>query len=97
MAKFDYKPGWTYVRERKIPPSRCQPGSYRTKRLSAKGAKDVLGVFCCPRGTRLIAGRRGCFRGGKRVARPKLQALRHGRAKFCRRKPRVCKRIGARR
>ena len=43
-------PSAKFCRERQFPPSKCQPGSFRTKAL-AKGRK---GVFCRPKGQKTL-------------------------------------------
>ena len=77
--KYEWKPGWKQIRERLMEPQFCERGQYRTKVLST--AKDVQGVMCCPKDTKLSAGK-GCRRDGKITGSMRLQALRHGVSKF---------------
>ena len=77
--KFEWKPGWKQVRERLMEPAFCARGEYRTKTFSTP--KDVQGVLCCLRGTKLASGR-GCRRDGEAAGSMRLQALRHGVEKF---------------
>jgi hypothetical protein len=83
--KFEWKPSWTEIKERIVPPSKCQPGQYRRDQVSK--AKGVDAIYCCPKGTVFDPKKRGCFKGGKRKARPILQALRHKVDKFKKRYP----------
>lgn len=89
--KFEWKEGWTEVKERRKPPSACSSGNYKRGVISKK--KDISGVFCCPRGTKLKKGKRGCYRGNKKVGTIELQALRHGVPKFKKNHPRIWKKL----
>jgi len=81
--KFEWKPGWTEVKERVMPPSSCNPAQYRRGKI--KGGVDA--VFCCPKGTVFDKRKKGCLRKGKVAGKPKLQALRHKVSSFKKRHP----------
>lgn len=91
--KFEWKPGWDFVKERRVPPTRCAPAQYRTSTLSQE--KGVLGVFCCPKGTRFSPGKQGCVRAGRKARKPILQALRHPTEAFAKDHPRAWKKLVA--
>jgi hypothetical protein len=81
--KFEWKPSWNEVRERKVAPTRCNPGQYRRDKIKA----GVDAIYCCPKGTVFDPKKRGCYRGGKKTKRPILQALRHKLPQFKKRHP----------
>jgi len=89
--KFEWKPGWKEVKERRKEPSSCSSGNYKRGPVSKK--KDVAGVFCCPKGTKLKKGKRGCFRGNKKVGSMQLQALRHKVGAFKKNHPDIWSRL----
>jgi hypothetical protein len=89
MRKFEWKPGWTEVKERKLPPSSCNPSQY--KRGKIKGGVDA--IYCCPKGTVFDEKKSGCYRAGKKAGKPKLQALRHRLPSFKKRHPTIWKKL----
>ena len=87
--KFEWKPSWTEVRERKMAPTSCNPAQYRRDRIK----KGVDAIYGCPKGTVFDEEKRGCFRKGKRAGKPKLQALRHKVSEFKKRHPVAWKKL----
>jgi hypothetical protein len=82
--KYEFKPGWKFVRERLKPPSVCAKSSYRTitsKNTGRRGPpKGVQVISCCPKGYKRDKNNR-CVRRGK--TKPAItQALRHTVARF---------------
>jgi hypothetical protein len=91
--KWEWKPTWKYVRERIVEPTACEKGQYRTKRFSPVEKKDVYGVLCCPKGTKLKPNNQGCFRGRTRVGSMMLQSMRHDITKFKKNHPDIWRKL----
>jgi hypothetical protein len=81
------------VRERLVEPKACAKGQYRTKRFSPVEKKNVYGVLCCPKGTKLKTAERGCFRGRKKVSPMMLQSMRHDVDKFKKNHPDIWRKL----
>jgi len=89
---FAWHSSWNYVRETLRKPTDCEPGEFRAIRKEKFApAKEVVGIICCPRGTRFGPGKIGCVdkKTGRRVATPVMQSLRHEVTKFKFRHPDV--------
>lgn len=87
--KWEYKPGWNYVRERLLDPGACAKASYRTlSRTNVPTVPEgVLIVTCCPKGSSRNA--RGQCCSGTVCSSGKAQAIRHSVGRFRFRHPDV--------